>query len=162
MSIAEDLKPFEKELNLYKSHNALPQGEVKGALADIYEKYYPQNRHWGVSKPNRSCPSCVSDFMKCLVAEWNNRPTVEFKGVPQKKGIDTSLTGDLIGSALREEIRRRNSNNGEDTTQPIPDYVKPPEIVYSMKWGAFKTYCKEQGLKVHGKKRAELTKELGL
>ena len=84
MSIAEDLKPFEKELNLYKSHNALPQGEVKGALADIYEKYYPQNRHWGVSKPNRSCPSCVSDFMKCLVAEWNNRPTVEFKGVPQK------------------------------------------------------------------------------
>jgi len=144
MSIAEDLKPFEKELNLYKSHNALPQGEVKGALADIYEKYYPQNRHWGVSKPNRSCPSCVSDFMKCLVAEWNNRPTVEFKGVPQSKEVSDML----------EDLDRM--------IDEIPTSVQPPEIVYSMKWGAFKTYCKEQGLKVHGKKRAELTKELGL
>jgi len=144
MSIAEDLKPFEKELNLYKSHNALPQGEVKGALADIYEKYYPQNRHWGVSKPNRSCPSCVSDFMKCLVAEWNNRPTVEFKGVPQSKEVSDML----------EDLDRM--------IDEIPTSVQPPEIVYSMKWGAFKTYCKEQGLSVRRKSREQLTKELGL
>jgi len=144
MSIAEDLKPFEKELNLYKSHNALPQGEVKGALADIYEKYYPQNRHWGVSKPNRSCPSCVSDFMKCLVAEWNNRPTVEFKGVPQSKEVSDML----------EDLDRM--------IDEIPTSVQPPEIVYSMKWGEFKTYCKEQGLSVRRKSREQLTKELGL
>ena len=148
MDIIEDLKPFEKELNLYNTNNALPQGEVKGALCDIYEKYYPHNRHWGVSKPNRGCPSCVSDFMKCLVSEWNNRPTVEFKGVPDKVDLYKELNKPIEDFSTEEE--------------DIPDYVQPPETVYAMKWGEFKTYCKEQGLKVHGKKRAELMEELDL
>ena len=146
MDIIEDLKPFEKELNLYKSHNALPQGEVKGALADIYEKYYPQNRHWGVSKPNRGCPSCVSDFMKCLVSEWNNRPTVEFKGVPQEveNGFNSMVEPDALSTELEDDIHEWDDN------------------VEAMKWGEFKTYCKEQGLKVHGKTKKQLLQELGL
>ena len=79
--------------------------------------------------------------MKCLVAEWNNRPTVEFKGVPQ-----------------------RVENGFDDMVEPneIPTSVQPPETVYSMKWGEFKSFCKEQGYKVKGKTRKELMKELGL
>ena len=85
MDLIKDLKPFEKELGLYRGNNTLPQGQVKNALADIYEKHYPNYKKWGVSKVTRNCPSCISDFMRCLTAEWFNRPTVEFKGVPQTK-----------------------------------------------------------------------------
>ena len=53
-------------------------------------------------------------------------------------------------------------NNGELVLQDIPDTVKPPELVYSMKWGEFKSYCKEQGLSVKGKTKKQLLEELGL
>lgn len=94
------LKQFEKELSAYRKNNTLPQGDVKNALADIYEELWPSNKNWGSSKVNRTCPSCVSDMMKSLCAHWESMK-VEFKGVPQKVKIVSS------GHDLNEVIKMK-------------------------------------------------------
>lgn len=75
----KELLKYSKELKQYRENSALPQGDVKNALADIYEANYKEK--WGVRKINRGCPSCVSDMMKCLCYEFEQMQ-VEFKGVP--------------------------------------------------------------------------------
>ena len=152
MSLIEDLKPFEKELMLHRTHNALPQGDVKNRLCDIYEKHYYNYKKWGVSRPNRSCPSCISDFMRCLTAEWVARPvdnTVEFKGVPQKPVTKQDIQLDPKDVEAFEE--------GVALTEALNH-----NYILGLKWGTFKKYCTELGIKVSGKTKKELLKELGI
>ena len=77
-----------------------------------------------------------------------DQETVEFKGVPQKEVKVVTTEVKLTG--LDEDIKI-------DSIPSIKTEIKP---VSEMKWGEFKTYCKEQGLSVKGKKRAELEEEL--
>ena len=169
MDLIKDLKPFEKELGLYRGNNTLPQGQVKNALADIYEKHYHNNKKWGVSKVTRNCPSCISDFMRCLTAEWFNR-TVEFKGVPQniKAYINneeqtivienTKNSIDIVAHVTWKELDAIDKLEVE-TPEDSFDNVRS-SFVHNMKWAEFKAYCKEQGLKTYKKTREQLMEEL--
>ena len=66
----KELNKFSEQLTAYRNNGALPQGEVKNALVDIYEANWPNNKRWGSSTINRGCPSCISDMMKSLCAEF--------------------------------------------------------------------------------------------
>lgn len=131
------LKQFEKELSAYRKNNTLPQGDVKNALADIYEELWPQNKNWGASKVNRTCPSCVSDMMKSLCAHWESMQV--------KYEFDKPAVTYIVEGEVAEELT-----------------VTKGDVVKDMKWPQFKTYCKEQGLSVKGKTKKQLLKELGL
>lgn len=77
----KELNEFAKELKLYRENNTLPQGDAKNKLADIYEANFKPK--WGLRKIDRGCPSCISDMMKCLCAEWYDSLN-NFKAVPEK------------------------------------------------------------------------------
>ena len=95
----KELNPFAKEIRQFQLNNALPQGDTKNALADIYEANYKMK--WGVTKINRGCPSCIGDMMKCLAAEFK---VVEFKAVLEKPSSDAK---ELILEQLKAEAKRR-------------------------------------------------------
>lgn len=170
----------------YRKNNTLPQGQVKNKLADIYEELWPENKNWGASKVNRTCPSCISDMMKSLCAHWEAMQ-VEFKGVPQEEvkqekqnKMNKAIAKDFTNAPVEEverlskdldyegtlEEKRENLNFladqiADQMNDTLDENERVEGFVRSMKWGEFKSFCKEQGLKVKGKKKAELLKELG-
>lgn len=148
MSLTEDLAPFAKELTLFRQNNTLPQGEVKSKLADIYEKHYPNNKKWGVSKIDKGCPTCITDFMKCLSAAWFDNQ-VEFKGVPIQRDLEDQIA---------EETGLGFKDHPEMTEEDIAAHEL--EQLNSMSWGDFKRYCTGLGIKVKGKTKKQLLKEL--
>ena len=94
-----ELIKYSKELKLFMDNGALPQGDVKNILADIYEDNFKLK--WGVRKINRGCPSCVNDMMKCLSAEYRDMQ-VEFKAVPQVESLNrVDELGSLKSSGSR-------------------------------------------------------------
>lgn len=133
----KELIKYSKELNLFRDNGALPQGDVKNALADIYEANYKEK--WGVRKINRGCPSCVSDMMKCLAAEYKAMQ-VEFKGVPQ---TNKPKTADQLAKELDAEM---------------DNYFKSE--FQSMKWGELRKYATEKGINTKGKTKAQILEEL--
>ena len=112
------------------------------------------------------------------------KETVEFKGVPQenkkdmevlpkdfsKESVDVveRMSQDLeYKGTLEEKVENLNSLSNQIAEQMINDLKLPSEMIEeeledidSMKWGAFKSYCKGKGLNVKGKTRAQLTEEL--
>jgi len=154
-----ELKDFAKELKAYRQNNTLPQGDVKNALADIYEREWHTHKRWGASTINRSCPSCISDMMKSLCAHWESMQ-VEFKGVPQAKVVKEEMN---IYTALKDIVV--DTDGDQEYIYKVNDVkILPSEYarITMMEWGAFKTYCKEQGLSVKGKTKKQLLEELGL
>jgi len=136
MSLVKELEPFAKELSLYRENNTLPQGDVKTALEDIYDKYAPKNRKWGVMKTQRGCPTCLSDAMKCLSAAFIDS-LVDFKAIPQQRDLEE----------LIEEVKQ------EAKVVEVVDYN-------SMAWGELKKYAASKGIKVKGKRKPEIIEEL--
>lgn len=145
-----ELKDFAKELKAYRQNNTLPQGDVKNALADIYEREWHTHKRWGASTINRSCPSCISDMMKSLCAYWESMQ-VEYKFQERKIDLEKSL--EELNKDFDELLE---SIGDEEVEEWIENDIK------SMKWGEFKTHCKEQGLIVKGKTKKQLLEELGL
>jgi len=148
MSLTEDLAPFAKELTLFRQNNTLPQGEVKSKLADIYEANWSNNKRWGSSKIDRGCPTCVSDMMKSLCEAWYNSLT-EFKGVPIQRDLEDQIA---------EETGLGFKDHPEMTEEDIASHEL--EQLNSMSWGGFKRYCTGLGIKVKGKTKKQLLKEL--
>lgn len=136
MSLVKELEPFAKELSLYRENNTLPQGDVKIELENIYDKYAPNNKKWGVMKLHRGCPTCLSDAMKCLSSAFLDS-LVDFKAVPQQRDLEE----------LIEEVEK------EAKVIEVIDY-------HSLPWGAFKKYAVSQDIDVKGKKREQITNEL--
>jgi len=84
----KELNEFAKELKLYRESNTLPQGDVKNKLADIYEANFKVK--WGLRKVDRGCPTCISDMMKCLCAEWYDSLN-DFKAVPVQRDLEDQI-----------------------------------------------------------------------
>ena len=133
--------------------------------------------------------SMVNNLRRWINIKESEKPsllkeTVEFKGVPQvnkkdmevlpkdfsKESVDVveRMSKDLeFEGTLEEKVENLNSLSNQIAEQMINDLKLPSEMIEeeledidSMKWGAFKTYCKGKGLNVKGKTREQLTKEL--
>lgn len=122
-------KELREALENFKKNGALPQGDVKNALIDIYEANF--KKKWGVTKVNRSCPSCISDMMKCLAPELDY---VYFQGIPQDAEL-VALTPEDVENLL-------------------------PEPYESYSWAQLKSYATKQGINVKGKKKVDILEEL--
>lgn len=146
----EDLKEFGKELTLYKKNQTLPQGEVKNKLADIYEEHFPKNKHWGVSKIDRGCPTCISDFMKCLSAEYFKQQ-VSFKGT--QRDLEDQIT---------EEEKEANVSfiNNLIKEKGVIEIVVVEEDYTKLSWGKLKAFASSKGINTKGKKKADILAEL--
>jgi len=149
MSLTEDLAPFAKELTLFRQNNTLPQGEVKDKLAHIYEANWNNNKRWGSSRIDRGCPSCVSDMMKPLCEAWFDNQ-VEFKGVPVQRDLEEQIAEEERGLGFKDHPVM--------TKEDIAAHEL--EQLNSMSWGDFKKYCTSLGIKVKGKNKKQLLKEL--
>lgn len=91
MDLIAELKPYEKELNLYQTRKALPQADVKDRLIGVYQKLQKIKPTIGPEKVPGGCGSCVNDMMKALVnnrREWINQPLTDFKGIKDAPKAD--------------------------------------------------------------------------
>lgn len=129
----KELNKYSEELTRYRKNNTLPQGEVKNALVDIYEANWQSNKHWGSSKINRGCPSCIGDMMKSLCAEF------------EKNLVEHRFNNVELGGA--------QPNVKVEDNQVKVDFE-------SMAWGKLKKYATEQGVNVKGKKKVDIIAEL--
>lgn len=76
MTLVSELKPFEKELTLWKERGALPQGEVKERLISIYKSLQAVKPGVGSANIPKGCSSCIGDMMKALYNNLNECPTI--------------------------------------------------------------------------------------
>ena len=134
-----ELNRFSKEIRQYQLNGALPQGDVKNALADIYEANYKPK--WGVTKISRGCPSCISDMMKCLSAEFK---MVEFKGVPELAPIninEDACIGDINTMQTIGELKSLEFKG-------VPDKIVEVELLTLEQ---LKLEADRRGIKYHHK-----------
>ena len=121
-------------------------------VQESIEIYGRQKSLNDLPKVDLSCGQCVKSMFEQIII-WHNKksqPIVEFKGVPQKEVVEV----------VKDEVVK--SFNTKDLHKYVdPDLNAYEKTLYpKMKWGEFKTYCKEQGLNTKGKKRTELEEEL--
>jgi hypothetical protein len=156
MDLLKELEPYNRDLDLFnQGHGVTKHARDSVELRDIWRRLQIKEAKTIYGRADAApieCKSCNPTMMKALV-NWREiykrKDTTYFKGVPQEveNGFDSMVEPDTLSTEVEDDI---------------PDYVQPPETVYSMKWGEFKTYCKEQGLSVKGKTKKELLKELGI
>jgi hypothetical protein len=120
----KELNEFAKELKLYRTSNTLPQGDVKNKLADIYEANFKVK--WGLRKVDRGCPSCISDMMKCLCAEWFDS-LKDFKGVPLDK--ESPSNSDIFLNELYNSIDNEKKQDASTVKEYKEDNL-PESISY--------------------------------
>lgn len=153
----EEIKPLWKYVTVYNDNGAHPNQKIKQQLSDIYDRLRKSESEFIYGKANvdihpidLGCSTCITNMMRHLF-QWHkrisDRNTVEFKGVPQKK-------------VVKEEVIK--SFNTKDLHKYVdPDLNAYEKTLYpKMKWGEFKTYCKEQGINTKSKKRTQLEDEL--
>ncbi len=172
MNYLEEIKPYYKRVQLYNQGKGCPNHETLIKIADIEYKLKESEkvRMYGsnnveIYPTDVGCNGCVRSMMQNLERWYNilskeqpTKETVEFKGVPQKvveKEINTLGSNDTTSITIGDDYEMK----------PVSEEVLPydgPLLAnpYTLKWGAFKTYCKEQGINTKGKKRTELEDEL--
>lgn len=148
----KELNKFEKELRAFRNQGALPQGEVKNALVDIYEANWEQNKRWGSSTINRTCPSCISDMMKSLAATWEKQFKV-FKGIP----VPAVLIEEV---ELDSEIGELYSDMPTEIDMEKVTHPAPTNGYHDLKWGELRKFATLQGVNTKGKNKATILAEL--
>lgn len=138
----KELNKYSEELTRYRKQGGLPQGDVKNALVDIYEANWESNKHWGSSKINRTCPSCISDMMKSLCAEFEkNIRTHKIVKSPRERYAEA--LNEIRAEEQQEEFKKIQ----------IVDYTK-------LKWGELKSFATKHGVNIKGKKKVDILAEL--
>jgi len=161
MDLLKLLEPYNEDLDYaFKGMGITKKvSDNMPELIDIWVEVQKKHTEEIYGNPNHAvdrCNNCSNSVLKNLY-RWReiykkrgmgvsnedftrliSKDHIEFKGVPQ------------------EAIKLAEGHYISNVESSGDAYVE------SMKWPQFKTYCKEQGLSVKGKKRAELMKELGL
>ncbi len=149
----KELNKYADALVTYRKQGGLPQGEVKEALADIYEELRPDHPEWGVSKINRGCPSCISDMMKSLCAHWEASLKYEkFEGIPVEAAL---IDEEEVSPEVAEAIK------GVEVLNRV--YDPPKEFIedyHNLSWGQLKSFATNNGVNTRGKKKIDILAEL--
>jgi hypothetical protein len=150
MNYLEEIKPYRQYIKLYLEGKGSPNQKIKDEMALIYDElrfteavtiYGRKKSRFDIPCVDMGCTQCITRMMTDLTnwirikeKEQPKKKVVDFKGVPDKKP-----------SEMIEE-----------------EFHELTEVVDEMSWGEFKTYCREQGLKVKGKTKVALLEELKL
>jgi len=154
MDLLKLLEPYNEDLD----HHAKGMGftvkitDNKRELLDIWIEVQKKHREEIYGDPNHAiddCANCMNSFIKNLY-NWRNIYRQRGMGVTNED-FTRVMSKDQIEFKGVPQKEVKIVSNGHDLNEVI-----------KMKWPQFKTYCKDHGLSVKGKKRAELMKELGL
>jgi len=138
----KELLKFSKELKAFRNQGAYPQGDVKNALADIYEANW--QKKWGVKKINRGCGSCIGDMMKCLCAEFESMQK-EYKFSDNPSNSEVFLKTEILEKPLHEGVLKKLSKDEIDDI--LPDPYKEDFTDYTV--GQLQEECIKRGIKFH-------------
>ena len=148
MFIAQ-IEPYIERIELFRSGQGVPNSEILREIANIYDEWI---RDKAFKTP--TCIGCVGEVKHMMNQLWGaieregNKPIKLEPKIPKLEpiAIITEVKEDKNGITIIAEKTKAFDNM----------------VVESMKWGKFKTYCKEQGINVKGKTKEQLLKELGV
>ena len=137
MSYLEEIKPYIKYVLLYNEGKGSPNYEIKQKISEVYDRLRHKESSIIFGKKNAQitptdlgCSRCIATMM-VEVEKWYHYKLKE--NTVEFKGVPQIH----ISQEEKETVR--------------PDQLS---------WGDFKTYCKDQGLKVKGKTKVQLLDEL--
>lgn len=122
MDLVSELKPFQKEIELYETRGGLPQGDVKEKLIDIYHRFHKIKPNIGPATISKGCGSCIKDMMKALAnnrrEQFNMNP---FKGITatSKANVEVKKVSPVDTGKSLEQLELAKLN---------PDEMKFPAL----------------------------------
>tara|TARA_R110000772_G_scaffold116972_2_gene222255 strand:- start:2764 stop:3207 length:444 start_codon:yes stop_codon:yes gene_type:complete len=146
MSI-QDLEPYLDRVDLFLKGNGVPNQTILKEIRDIYDVTIKDKR---LAKTSLGCGNCVTRMFNQIQGAANRGEIVKqgkHMKFPKLEQID-----------LEEQIAE------EQTKAPIETLEIKTDIdiinYNRMAWGAFKKHCTSKGIKVKGKTKEQLLKEL--
>ena len=154
MDLLKLLEPYNEDLDYaFKGMGITKKvSDNMPELINIWVEVQKKHTEEIYGNPNHAvdrCNNCSNSVLKNLY-RWRNIYRERGMGV-SNEDFTRLISKDQIEFKGVPQQEVKIVLNGHDLNEVI-----------KMKWPQFKTYCKEQGLSVKGKKRAELMKELGL
>jgi len=132
----EEIKPYIKDLEVYQVQQSLPNEVKRKAIFAIFDKYIKLKEYPGSAKTSIGCGACVKNVMNRLF------------GLLQREQAQP------VQRDLEDQIKE------EETINKTVDVVDID--IKDLRWGELKKYATSQGIKVAGKKKVEILKELGV
>ena len=146
MSI-QDLEPYLDRVDLFLKGNGVPNQTILKEIRDIYDVTIKDKR---LAKTSLGCGNCVTRMFNQIQGAANRGEIVKqgkHMKFPKVEQID-----------LEEQIAEEQTKAPIETLEIKTDL---DIINYSrMAWGAFKKHCTSKGIKVKGKTKEQLLKEL--
>jgi hypothetical protein len=172
MDFLKEIEPYKEYVDLYLNKNCMPSYSVRLKMSKVYDDLRKDKRvqiygtvDHDIRPIEQGCSPCIKRMMIDL-RNWIKLETdlaqeklTEFKGVPQRE--ENPMPDDMLSEAVESipSVKSYDTSNLEKYVDPnLSPYEKT--LYPKMKWGEFKTYCREQGLNVNKKKRVDLEKEL--
>ena len=146
MSI-QDLEPYLDRVDLFLKGNGVPNQTILKEIRDIYDVTIKDKR---LAKTSLGCGNCVTRMFNQIQGAANRGEIIKqgkHMKFPKVEQID-----------LEEQIAEEQTKAPIETLEIKTDL---DIINYSrMAWGAFKKHCTSKGIKVKGKTKEQLLKEL--
>ena len=147
----EEIKPYIKDLEVYQVQQSLPNEVKRKAMFAIFDKYIKFKEYPQSAKTSIGCGACVKNVMNRLF------------GLLQREQAQP-VQRDLEDQIMEKEISLSDTNYSVNAEMSSDQVFTPKGIVFikDLRWGELKKYATSQGIKVAGKKKVEILKELGV
>lgn len=176
MSYLEDIQPYYERIKLQQSGGGgIRNREMMLEIANIHFKYIHSKDFKTIT--DIGCRVCVTRMMNQLVGLYNTeikkqgdkmtfpkqeRPDIVVKSEDILMSGDSNKKSDGLLEVIKPLTLEDLAENIKEIYTIESDTTVQVTEVIPKKWGAFKKYCTSKGLKVQGKTKKELLKELGL
>ena len=147
----EEIKPYIKDLEVYQVQQSLPNEVKRKAMFAIFDKYIKFKEYPQSAKTSIGCGACVKNVMNRLF------------GLLQREQAQP-VQRDLEDQIMEKEISLSDTNYSVNAEMSSDQVFTPKGIVFikDLRWGELKKYATSQGIKVAGKKKVQILKELGI
>ena len=171
MSI-QDLEPYLDRVDLFLKGNGVPNQTILKEIRDIYDVTIKDKR---LAKTSLGCGNCITRMFNQIQGAANRGeivkqgkhmkfPKVEQIDLEEQIAEETGSYFNVDTKVIRDYIKERNAEVDKQTKAPIETLEIKTDldiINYNrMAWGAFKKHCTSKGIKVKGKTKEQLLKEL--
>lgn len=146
----EDIKPYIKDLEVYQVQQSLPNEVKRKAIFAIFDKYIKFKEYPQSAKTSIGCGACVKNVMNRLFGLLQRE-----QAQPVQRDLEDQI---------KEELSIKNKHPKFDTDN-LERFLKADGVKLlpkEMRWGELKKYATSQGIKVAGKKKVQILKELGV
>jgi hypothetical protein len=164
----EEIKPYIKDLEVYQVQQSLPNEVKRKAIFAIFDKHIKFKEYPSSAKTSIGCGACVKNVMNRLFGllqreqKLCDRVMADVKEVGDK--LPKPVQRDLEDQIKEEKISLSDTNYSVNAEMSSDQVFTPKGIVFikDLRWGELKKYATSQGIKVAGKKKVQILKELGV